>query len=138
MPTWGGILKELQQAMVQGAPPPFDLVRRKYLTALHAKTGRPVILYASKFTQEPGLPPDAVSIVDEDLQGLMEVINGVAGPSLDLILHSPGGSAVAAEGFVMYLRSKFTDVRVIVPQLAMSAATMLACSANRTSKFRKG
>jgi len=47
---------------------------------------------------------------------------------LDLILHSPGGSLTAAEALVTYLRSKFTHIRVIVPQLAMSAATMIACA----------
>ncbi len=53
------------------------------------------------------------------------------GSSLDLILHSPGGSAEAAEAIVSYLRSKFTDIRVIVPQAAMSAATMIACASDR-------
>jgi hypothetical protein len=71
-----------------------------------------------------------VSIVDEDLQGLMEVIHGISEPDLDLILHSPGGSLEAAEALVLYLRSKFTHIRVIVPQLAMSAATMIACAAD--------
>ena len=35
-----------------------------------------------------------------------------------------------AEALVSFMRSKFKDIRVIVPQAAMSAATMLACSAN--------
>ena len=52
------------------------------------------------------------------------------GDELDLILHSPGGSPEAAEAVVSYLRSCFSHVRVIVPQLAMSAATMIACSAD--------
>ena len=60
----------------------------------------------------------------------MEVSNGIVGPSLDLILHSPGGSPQATEAIVSYLRSRFSNIRVIVPQLAMSAATLLACSAN--------
>jgi hypothetical protein len=60
----------------------------------------------------------------------MEVMHGLSGPNLDLILHSPGGSIEAAEAFVVYVRSKFSNVRVIVPQLAMSAAAMIACSAN--------
>ncbi|MHB0978873.1 MAG: SDH family Clp fold serine proteinase [Thermoleophilia bacterium] len=71
-----------------------------------------------------------VSINDEDLQGFMEVLHKLPGPSLDLVLHSPGGSAEAAEAIVCYLRSKFTHIRAIVPSLAMSAATMLACSAD--------
>ncbi|MEI6500877.1 MAG: serine protease [Armatimonadota bacterium] len=60
----------------------------------------------------------------------MEVVYGLKGPNLDLILHSPGGSLEAAEGFVEYLRSKFDHIRVIVPQMAMSAGTMVACSAD--------
>lgn len=49
---------------------------------------------------------------------------------LDLILHTPGGSPTAAEAIVNYLRTKFNhDIRVIVPQMAMSAGTMIACSA---------
>lgn len=60
----------------------------------------------------------------------MEVIQGLPGENLDLILHSPGGSLEAAEAVVTYLRSKFTRIRAIVPQLAMSAATMIACAAD--------
>ena len=60
----------------------------------------------------------------------MEVTNGLRGSRLDLILHSPGGSSMAAEAIVTYLRSRFDHIRVIVPQLAMSAATMIACAAN--------
>ena len=60
----------------------------------------------------------------------MEVIHGLEGPRLDLILHSPGGSLEATEALVLYLRSKFEDIRVVVPQMAMSAATMIACAAD--------
>jgi Serine dehydrogenase proteinase len=62
----------------------------------------------------------------------MTTIQGSASKKLDLVLHSPGGSPEAAEGIVSYLRGKFTEeIRVIVPHLAMSAATMIACAANR-------
>jgi hypothetical protein len=72
-----------------------------------------------------------VSIVDEDVQGLMATVQGRTSADLDLILHSPGGSPEAAESVVHYLRSEFKNIRVIVPHLAMSAATMIACAANR-------
>lgn len=131
MPTWSGILGELQQSQVKGQPPQFDAVRRKYLASVFEHTGREVILYASKWTQhDTNVSPDVVSIVDEDLQGIMEVIHGLKGPKLDFILHSPGGSIEAAEALVIYLRSKFEHIRVIVPQMAMSAATMIACAAD--------
>ncbi len=139
MPTWGDILQELQQFMQQvqaGQLPPatpiFDIVRRKYLAALARRTGRPTILYASKWTQwTPGIQPELISITAEDVQGFMEVMHGLPVGGLDLIIHLPGGSAEVTESIVSYIRSKFNDVRVFVPHAAMSAATMLACSANR-------
>lgn len=128
MPTWSQILKELNQTRSNG-PPPFDDVRRKYLAQLYELTGRNVILYATKWMQGD-LPPGFVSIVEEDLCGLMEVIHGLSGPDLDLIIHSPGGSPSAAEAMVTYLRSKFDHIRVVVPHMAMSAATMIACASD--------
>lgn len=146
MPTWGEILKELQAPaldvqtkILRGELPPntpitidFDGVRRKYLRAIYECTKRPVVLYATSWTTpKPLLDPGLVSITPEDVQGFMEVMHGLPEGSLDLVLHSPGGSPEAAESLVSYLRTKFQDVRVIVPHAAMSAATMLACSANR-------
>src|SRR5579859_2458346 len=131
MPTWGGILQELNTTGASLKAPPFDAVRRKYLVLAHEHTGRDTILYATKWTQPaPNTSPELISIAEEDVQGLMEVVHGLAGPNLDLILHSPGGSAEAAEAFVAYLRSKFEHIRVIVPHAAMSAATMIACAAD--------
>lgn len=131
MPTWSGILEELSLDSKENKKPPnFDGIRRKYLFKLYEYTRRPVILYATKWTQPGGTPPDLISIVDEDIQGIMEVIHGLKGPNLDLILHSPGGSAESAEAIVEYLRSKFDHIRVIVPQQAMSAATMMALGAD--------
>jgi ATP-dependent protease ClpP protease subunit len=131
LPTWSEILKELSDLRSQGKIP-FDIVRRKYLSSLSAYTNRNTILYATSWTTHLGIPvdPNLTSITDEDVEGLMEVIHRLKGDDLDLILHSPGGSAEATEAFVSYLRMKFTDIRVIIPYAAMSAATMLSCAAN--------
>ena len=137
MPTWSGILTEIRDLSLKlrqeghKKRSPFDMVRRKYLRALAQKTQKDTILYASKCTQpDPAVFPGAIVITDEDLQGLMEVVHKLKGPRLDLILHSPGGRLEAAEAFVTYLRSKFEHIRVIVPQIAMSAATMISCAAD--------
>lgn len=108
------------------------ILLNQFLAGLSAKTDRETILYATRWTQPlmQGVSPDLLSITEEDLQGVMEVVHGLKRPNLDLILHSPGGSAAAAEAIVLYLRSKFKNVRVFVPQAAMSAATILACSAD--------
>jgi hypothetical protein len=50
---------------------------------------------------------------------------------LTLVLHTPGGVTNAAETLVAYLRSKFTDIEVIVPTYAVSAGTMISLAANR-------
>lgn len=131
MPTWGGILKELKDSQHGGKPASFDAIRRKYLVELSQYTGRAVILYSTKFATPGPISPELLSINDEDLQGLMEVTHGLTNTNLDLILHSPGGSLEAAEALVSYLRSKFDHIRVVVPNLAMSAATMISCAADR-------
>ena len=125
MPTWSGILDELRSGSS------YDEIRRKYLAELYTKTKRPTILYASGWLQKPYANTPETNIFDEDVHGFMEVAQGLDGECLDLILHSPGGSPAAAEAIVIYLRSKFQDIRVIVPHQAMSAATMLACAADR-------
>lgn len=54
----------------------------------------------------------------------LDVAQGV-----DLILHTPGGGIAAAESLVDYLRRMFgKNMRAIVPHLAMSAGTMIACA----------
>ena len=131
MPTWSEILRELKnQSQKDSKQSPFDFVRRKYLKQISKLTERNTILYASCWTCKPAVPPALLSITDEDLQGLMEVIYGLTGSKLDLILHTPGGSLEVAEAFVIYLRSKFQNIRIIVPSMAMSAGTMVACSGN--------
>src|SRR4051794_25183644 len=50
---------------------------------------------------------------------------------LDLVLHTPGGGIEAARAIVEYLYKMFgKDIRVIVPHMAMSAGTMIACASS--------
>jgi len=131
LPTWGEVLKELGRSKApEGTGPDFDGVRGKYLKALHDYTGRAVILYESAFLESRSIPPADLQIVLADMAGFMEACSNVEERSLDLILHSPGGSADAAESVVDYLRQRFDHIRVYVPLAAMSAATMLALSAD--------
>src|SRR5437899_2117342 len=108
--------------------PDFDSVRRKYVRALHERTQRPTII---SYTDYFNNPVALTSIKSWEMQGMMEVCKDLSGPSLDLLLHSPGGSPEAAASIVRYLRTKFSDIRVFVPLAAMSAATMWALAGNR-------
>ncbi len=129
MPTWGQILNEINLAIRNNDPTAFDSVRNKYLCELYDYTKRNIIVYASRWTSGD-LPANLISINDEDIQAFMEAIHGLKGKELDLILHTGGGSAEAADAIVTYLRQKFEHIRVIIPQAAMSAGTMLACCAD--------
>lgn len=130
MPIWSEILAELQETAQHNGVPDCDAVRRKYLLGLHEYTSRAVVLYATGWLQKIEAPPAGISINDEDVHGLMEVTSGIQAAEVDLILHSPGGSPEAAEAIVSYLRSRFEHIRVIIPHLAMSAATMISCAAD--------
>lgn len=125
MAGWDDILKEIKSTKSQ-----FDFVRNKYMDNLEKYTGRNVIAYYSSWLTKNTVTNTDIN--DIDMTGFMNAIKGLdCTKGLDIILHTPGGSPVAAEAIVKYLRSKFNkDIRVIVPQLAMSAGTMIACSCN--------
>lgn len=130
MPAWGEVLEEISQKEKAGDPNALDTVRRSYLAQLSARTGRTTIVYYSGWLSAQQTHP-LHSINDDDKVGFMQVCHKVAkGAGLDLLLHTPGGSVSAAESIVDYLKKIYGgDIRVIVPQIAMSAGTMIACSA---------
>jgi len=109
-----------------------DLLRRDYLRNLYEHTNRDTIIYATAFASKklPQIPPYLVSITNEDIQGFISALEDIDGKYLDLIIHSPGGSSEVVDQIVQYLRSKYEHIRAIIPQNAMSAATMLACAAD--------
>ena len=130
MPTWGAILQELKTTTLPNGAPDFDRVRRQYLSKLHQLTGRAVILYSTAWFESRQMPPGELQVALPDVLGLMEASSDIQETQLDLIIHSPGGSADAAESLVEYLRQRFDHIRVFVPVAAMSAATMMALSAD--------
>lgn len=127
MPNWNTLLDELR---IRGSS--HDIIRREYLQKLHDLTGRNVIAYYSGWLQKGSLQSQGVSfgLDDGDKNGFMTTIHELdRTKGLDLILHTPGGSMSATESLVDYLRDMFdNDIRAFVPQLAMSAGTMIALS----------
>jgi len=124
MANWNEIMNEIKQQDTGSA---LDIVRRKYIKKLHEKTKRNVICYYSGFLSNHNHPD--VGINDTDMTGFMSAINKLdKTKGLDLIIHSPGGEVAATEAIGNYLKEIFkNDIRVIVPQLAMSGGTMLSC-----------
>lgn len=142
MPNWGEVLNEINQTrgtlasqanvvasgLMAQANAAQDTVRRKYLGLLHQKTQRNVIAYYSGFLSKP--ENLALDINDEDKNGFMSAVHQLdRTKGLDLILHTPGGRIAATQSIVNYLHKMFRgDIRAIIPQIAMSGGTMIACS----------
>lgn len=123
MANWNEILNE-----ITASGSTHDLIRRAYLRKLFEITNRNTIVYYSGWLQKPGLP--GTDLNDADKNGFMNAIHSLdRSLGLDLLLHTPGGETAATESLVDYLRAMFgSNIRAIVPQLAMSAGTMVACA----------
>jgi ATP-dependent protease ClpP protease subunit len=131
MPDWKQVLAEIANATNQAhavAQNASDIIRRGYLGALAAHTGRNTIAYYSGWLAKQNI--GGLEISDEDKNGFMMAVHGLdRSKGLDLILHTPGGGIAATQSLVDYLHKMFgNDMRAIVPQIAMSAGTMLVCS----------
>jgi hypothetical protein len=132
VPTWGELTEELAQTKpdLQEQLLPQGVLRRKYIEALSTYTKRDTFIYYTGWMSGIDLPPGSVSLALSDMAGFMEACSKTASRELDLIIHSPGGEADAVEQISEYLRTQFDHIRAIVPLAAMSAATMLALSAD--------
>ncbi|TAF76027.1 MAG: S49 family peptidase [Bacteroidetes bacterium] len=127
MPNWSEVLIEIQQEQRKNPSiSALDTVRKKYLAKISEITGRNTIAYYSGWLQKPQIANTAVN--DKDKSGFMLTINKLdRSKGLDLILHTPGGDIAATESLVDYLFAMFgKNIRVIVPQISMSAGTMIA------------
>lgn len=126
MTSWQGIAEEVQK---RGGD--FDGVRREKYTAVAKLTKRPLLIYATAWHNQKGQLPNLSTSLDfADKDGFFEITKDITSKEVDVLLHSPGGYAEAAESIVALLRSKFNYVRFIVLGSAKSAATMLALSGN--------
>ncbi|MFW9874686.1 MAG: S49 family peptidase [Candidatus Thorarchaeota archaeon] len=128
MSSWNDILNQINDNKKV-----HDNLRRDCLNELYEYTDRNVILYYSGWLQFPDISyanPAIFMINDSDKEGFMTTIHKLdRTKGLDLILHTPGGSMAATESIVHYLRQMFgTNIRAIVPDLAMSGGTMIACA----------
>ncbi|MBN9616253.1 MAG: hypothetical protein BGO25_18140 [Acidobacteriales bacterium 59-55] len=127
MPNLTEIIKEVS-AIGTG----HDVVRRKYMRELSQLTDRNLVIYYSGWLQKRGLPglDQYMALDDNDKNGFMAAFHDLdKSKGLDIVLHTPGGDIAATESIVHYIHQIFgSNVRAIVPQLAMSAGTMISLS----------
>ena len=97
-------------------------LRQLLISDIEEMTGREIIVYFAHPTE---------GINHSDPEDVSEVIDGIDGNEIDLIINTPGGSVDAVEKFVTILRQRKLDYRVIVPNLAKSGGTVIAISSQR-------
>ena len=128
MPGWSEIMDSVQTKVQETAPAFLLEESKKYIKEISEITGRNVIVYYSGWLK---CNVAETSINENDKNALMNAVCGLKDKDkgVDLILHTPGGDIAATEGIVNYLKSVFgNNVRAIVPQISMSAGTMIAMS----------
>jgi hypothetical protein len=131
LPSWTQLLQDFESQPTDEAKNAW--IQNRPVEALRdistCRDNRHVIFYSSAFLQKPAA--ENTSITSEDLNGFMTTIHGLdTTRGLTLVMHTPGGVTTAAETIVAYLRSKFSQIEVIVPTFAMSAGTMIALASD--------
>lgn len=123
MPSWEEMLAQCDSHGLN-----CDELRSKAVRDLSVFRNRNVICYYSGWLQYDS--SSDISICDNDMNGLMNAVHGMdKAKGLDFVMHTPGGDMAATEAIVNYLKDCFgNDVCAVVPHLAMSAGTMIACS----------
>jgi len=99
--------------------------RQALIREIEARTDAVLICYVSGANCQ---------IEDADTIGFVELLHNVpAGQPVDLLLHTSGGDVDAAEKLINLVRARQGDgvaLRVIVPDAAKSAGTLMALGAN--------
>ncbi|SDZ04379.1 hypothetical protein [Thermoactinomyces sp. DSM 45892] len=99
--------------------------RQAFIKEIEKVTGRRVIVYMSSLNHSDS------AILREDIAPFNEIIASIDKDSdVDFIIQSPGGDPNAAEIIVHTLLSRTKHLRVVVPQAAKSAATLVSLAAD--------
>ncbi|MDA8379362.1 MAG: hypothetical protein M0020_00775 [Actinomycetota bacterium] len=99
--------------------------RQELIKAVQAHTGRKLITYVADLS---------AAMTREDAVPLMDLLHQVdTGTDIDFLLQTPGGDVDAADKIVRILRKRVGEkgtLRVVVPDCAKSAGTLLALGAH--------
>ena len=97
------------------------LLRQLLISDIENVTGRELAVYYAHIDQ-PIMPSDS--------DDLSEVLEGIVGRHIDLLIHTPGGGVDAVEKIVTVLKKRTDSFRVLVPGWAKSGGTVIAISSS--------
>lgn len=100
--------------------------RIKRYRAIEQARGRPLIVYVT--STRAGVQAQMAGDVVREFVDQIEATS--TGGNVDILIHSTGGDALAAWKLMSMLRERFSNVCVLVPYMAFSAATIFALGAD--------
>ncbi len=122
MPTFQRLLDELNKIPAAEKQIEYiDHTRKQKIKEISDITNRDVLVYFSDLKKNHPLG----AINWDDKTCFADMIDGLNKNAIDVIIHSPGGSAEATQSLVSMLREHFGNIRFIIPNMAKSAATMM-------------
>ena len=109
-----------------------QMERKRLLARLGKKRGSQVItlIHRQETISFLGLPISRYIDIDDSEQVLRAIRTAPKEVPLDIILHTPGGLALAATQIAMALKAHPSRKAVIVPHFAMSGGTLIALAAD--------
>lgn len=130
MPIFQQLLNNLNQCNPEQQTDYINQFRKKTIKDITEITGRGLVIYVADFKKNFPQFGFTNSITWEDKTCFADLVEGFNKKEIDVLIHSPGGSAEATELLVSLLRENFDNIRFIIPSMAKSAATMMALSGN--------
>lgn len=104
-------------------PTQIEAERRQHLARIGQVLGCDVITYAARLTNAPaGLP---TAILYDDLLPFVDLLDGLTGKAVAVILETNGGIGEVGRQMVEILHERFEDVKFIVPGTAKSTGTIM-------------
>jgi hypothetical protein len=108
--------------------------RQKRYLSIEEYRKRPLIVYATS-TRPVGTPQGFNSggaMASDTVREFVDQVDAIPSDkkSVDILIHSTGGDALAAWKLMSLLRERFDNVAVLVPFMAFSAATLFALGAD--------
>lgn len=130
-----GLLKSIRDMASTGKPkPPTDFAHQQaewettHDTKLYMMTDHPERAFFCSYTRTIDLAM---------AERFLEFIEGLEGDTaIDIILHSSGGTADASDIIVRTMLAHSGKIRVFIPRLAMSAASVIALAADEIHMCR--
>lgn len=109
-----------------------QMERRKVLTKLGKKRGTQVItlIHRQEVISFLGIPLARYIDIDDSEEVLRAIRSAQKDVPIDIILHTPGGLALAATQIAMALKAHPAKKTVLVPHYAMSGGTLIAMASD--------